>query len=208
MILVPLEAVRAELRVSNSRFIACLSPADSVAAAREFIASVKTEFPDATHHVPAFAIGGGNAVTEFCSDDGEPSGTAGRPLLSVIKGSGFGNVAIVVVRYFGGTLLGTGGLVRAYQDAGKAALAAARGAILRPTATLALSPPYAMFERAKSLAAGLGARIVSERFGEAVEMELEIPEEALERFSAGLSDLSSGSLSATVLSTRMSPWPS
>ena len=116
----------------NSRFIATISPADDVEAARAFIHRVRQEFPDASHHVPAFVIGGGNTCTEFCSDDGEPSGTSGRPLLAVLKGSGLGNVAVVVSRYFGGTLLGTGGLVKAYSEAGKAVVAAVGRAALVP----------------------------------------------------------------------------
>ena len=82
-----------------------------------FIARIKKEFADASHNVPAYIIGGGNTVTEFCSDDGEPNGTSGKPALAVLRGSGLGDVAVVVTRYFGGTLLGTGGLVKAYTEA-------------------------------------------------------------------------------------------
>src|SRR5688572_32780456 len=77
---------------------------------------IRKEFADANHNVPVYLIGGGNTVTEYFSDDGEPSGTAGRPALAVLRGSGLGDVAVVVTRYFGGTLLGTGGLVKAYTE--------------------------------------------------------------------------------------------
>ena len=97
----------------NSRFIATLAPVFSPEEARTFIAHIKKEFADASHNVPAYIIGGGNTVTEFCSDDGEPSGTSGKPALAVLRGSGLGDVAVVITRYFGGTLLGTGGLVKA-----------------------------------------------------------------------------------------------
>lgn len=205
--LVPLEPVRAETRASNSRFISCLSPVDSPAAAREFVAAVKAEFPDATHHVPAFVVGGGNSVTEFCSDDGEPSGTAGRPLLAVLKGSGLGNVAVVAVRYFGGTLLGTGGLVRAYQEAGRAVLALTSKAELRETLKLSLTAPYALLERTRMLVSSVGGRLEGESFGEAVELSVDLPAEALERLATGLSDLSSGSMRPVVESRRMAAWP-
>ena len=98
----------------NSRFIGTAGPAASVAAAQEFINSIRDRYPDASHHAYAFSVGFGATVTEGMSDDGEPSGTAGRPVLAVVKGSGLGDVAVVVSRFFGGTKLGTGGLVRAY----------------------------------------------------------------------------------------------
>src|SRR5574340_1436809 len=104
-----------EITVVNSRFIADLSPVFSIDEARSFIARIKAKHPAASHHVPAFIIGHGASTTEHCSDDGEPAGTAGRPALAVLKGSGLGDVVVVVTRYFGGTKLGTGGLVRAWR---------------------------------------------------------------------------------------------
>src|SRR5215216_7189866 len=121
--LVPLHEIRRELIVVNSRFIATLVPAFNIDEARSFLARIRHEFGDASHNVPAYIIGGGNTVTEYFSDDGEPSGTAGKPTLMVLRGSGLGDVAVVITRYFGGTLLGTGGLVRAYGAAVKAVLA-------------------------------------------------------------------------------------
>src|SRR5215216_5950308 len=120
---VPLDEIRRELVVVNSRFIATLAPVSTIDAARAFLSRIRKEFGDASHNVPAYIIGGGNTVTEYFSDDGEPSGTAGRPALAVLRGSGLGDVVVVVTRYFGGTLLGTGGLVRAYGAAVKAVLA-------------------------------------------------------------------------------------
>ena len=115
--LIPANEIQRELMVLNSRFIATLTPVFSVEEARAFINRVRVKFGDATHNVPAYIIGGGNSIIENCSDDGEPFGTAGRPALAVLRGSGLGDVAVVVTRYFGGTLLGTGGLVRAYTEA-------------------------------------------------------------------------------------------
>ena len=106
---IPAEETRTEIRVSNSRFIATAAPAFSVKEARAFIDRIKAEFRDASHNVPAFVIGFGPSVTAHCNDDGEPSGTAGRPILAVLQGSGLGDIAVVVTRYFGGTKLGTGG---------------------------------------------------------------------------------------------------
>ena len=119
---IPEKFTETEITVVNSRFIASAAPVFSNDEARAFINSVKERFPDATHHVPAYVIGYGNSVSAYCTDDGEPSGSAGRPLLAVVQGSGLGDICVVVTRYFGGTKLGIGGLVRAYGDAGKAVL--------------------------------------------------------------------------------------
>ena len=120
---IPLERTRTEIRVKNSRFIATLAPVFSVVEAKAFIKEIKTEFSDASHNVPCYIVGFEPSMIAHTSDDGEPSGTAGRPALAVLQGSGLGDVAVVVTRYFGGTKLGTGGLVRAHGEAGKDVLA-------------------------------------------------------------------------------------
>src|SRR5262249_27232794 len=98
-ILIPAERARAEIRVVNSRFIASAAPTASVEAARAFIAEQRAAMPDASHHVYAYVIGHGATTTLGMSDDGEPSGTAGRPALAVLRGSGLGDVTLVVTRY-------------------------------------------------------------------------------------------------------------
>jgi uncharacterized YigZ family protein len=207
MLIVPLEPVRAETVVVNSRFIASLSPASSVEEARAFIAAIRAEFPDATHNVPAFIVGGGRSVTEFCSDDGEPSGTSGRPLLAVLKGSGLGDLAVVVTRYFGGTLLGTGGLVKAYGEAGKLVLAKARRAALVETDRLEFELPYQLFDRLRLMVAGLGASVVEEKFEEVVRLAVEVASCDRASFEEGLRELSSGGVSARLAGTRMARRP-
>jgi uncharacterized YigZ family protein len=149
--LIPAREARSELRVLNSRFIASLAPAFSVEQARGFVARIRAEFPDASHHVPAYLIGHGRSVVAHCHDDGEPSGTAGRPALAVLQGSGMGDVAAMVTRYFGGTKLGTGGLVRAYGDAVREVLAVTPRAVRVATHTIALALPYPLYERAARL---------------------------------------------------------
>ncbi len=109
----------------KSRFIATLSPVSDLNEASDFIEEMKKKYWDARHNCYAFVIGDNNEVTR-CSDDGEPSGTAGRPMLEVLMGEGIHNAAVVVTRYFGGVLLGTGGLVRAYQAAVKAGIGDAK----------------------------------------------------------------------------------
>ncbi|MCI5503125.1 MAG: YigZ family protein [Eubacterium sp.] len=110
-----------EIVEKKSRFIAHVQSAQSVEEAQQFIDEIKKKYWDARHNCSAFSVGIDSVVTRS-SDDGEPSGTAGKPILEVILGSGIHNIVIVVTRYFGGTLLGTGGLVRAYTEAARAGI--------------------------------------------------------------------------------------
>ena len=116
-----LEQAEAEIVEKKSRFIATVRPVKTEEDARNFIEEMKKKYWDATHHVFAYQLGERNEIQRF-SDDGEPQGTAGLPVLNVLKGEDVKNTAIVVTRYFGGTLLGTGGLVRAYGKAAKEGL--------------------------------------------------------------------------------------
>ncbi len=109
----------------KSRFIATLLPVDTEEEASGFIAAMKKKYWDARHNCSAYILGKRGEISR-CSDDGEPSGTAGRPMLEVLSGAGLTNVCAVVTRYFGGTLLGTGGLVRAYTQAVKEAVVASK----------------------------------------------------------------------------------
>ena len=167
---VPAHTTRCEIRASNSRFIASLAPATSVGEARAYIATIRTEMPDATHHVYAYVIGHGATTTLGMSDDGEPSGTAGRPALAVLNGSGLGDVVVVVTRYFGGTLLGTGGLVHAYGDAVRAILELTPRVekIARQQCVLVMS--YAQYEGVKRTIAQYDYRIDDEQFAGDVTM--------------------------------------
>ncbi|MFA6366425.1 MAG: YigZ family protein [Candidatus Hydrogenedentales bacterium] len=199
---VPLGPARAEIVVVNSRFIASLDYVETVDEARSFMASIRREFSDATHNVPAFIVGGGNSSTEFCSDDGEPSGTSGRPLLSVLRGSGLGNVAVVVTRYFGGTLLGTGGLVKAYSEAGKKVLEQTDRALLTELTTLRIELPYAHFDGLRMILPRFKASIASEVFTESVRIEVDVPSDEVARFLSTLADLSSGVARTISLGSR------
>jgi len=196
---IPAAPAETEILVVNSRFIASLSPAFSVEEARAFQKSIRQRFPDATHHVPAFVIGHGNSVITHCSDDGEPSGTAGRPALAVLQGSGLGDAAVVVTRYFGGTLLGTGGLVKAYGDAVRAVLKLARRAVKVPTTTLGVQLPYPLFEQVQRLAVARGAEVLESQFLTDVTLMLRFRDEELEAFYEQLAHLSAGQVTPVVL---------
>ena len=143
-----LEHFQTELVIKHSRFIAEVFPVDNQAAARELLKEQKQKYFDSTHVVHAFVIGK-NAEILGMSDDGEPSGTAGRPVLDVLKGSGCTNIILTVTRYFGGTLLGTGGLVKAYSDSAKAVLEIAKFEPIIEKSNFKFTLNYDMYEKVK-----------------------------------------------------------
>ncbi|MBN1312376.1 MAG: YigZ family protein [Anaerolineae bacterium] len=189
---IPAKTTRVEIRVVNSRFIATIGEARSVEEARVFIDAIRGEFADATHNVYAFRVGYGGSVTEGMSDDGEPPGTAGRPALSVLRGADLGDVVLVITRYFGGTKLGTGGLVRAYTQSTQEALAdLPRGErVERRSGQITL--PYALYEQAKMLITAHGGDISKEDFAGEVTLLVVFPIDACSAFEAALAELSAG----------------
>ena len=197
--LIPLHEIRREHVVVNSKFIATLAPVLNTDEAREFIARIKKEFADASHNVPAYIIGGGNTLTEYFSDDGEPSGTAGKPALTVLRGSGLGDVAVVVTRYFGGTLLGTGGLVKAYTESTQMVVnAVGRGR--RVTVYMAMvALPYNLLERVRLIVKRNRGEVIGEDFAADITMTLQLPIESFEGLQGELRELSAGKLKAEVI---------
>lgn len=190
--LIPLEPVQTEILVVNSRFITNLEYAGSVEEARAHLARVRGHHPTATHNVSAFIIGHGNSIITHCSDDGEPSGTAGRPALAVLQGSGLGNVSVVVTRYFGGTLLGTGGLVRAYGDAVREVLKGVKFAALLPTTTLMFITPYRLYDQVLRLIEAHNGQVLDTAFLEEITVTVRFKDEEVEAFSGQLGNLSAG----------------
>jgi uncharacterized YigZ family protein len=199
--LIPAREVRIEMRVVNSRFIATVAPVFSVEEARAFVDRIKAEFADATHNVSAYVVGHGASVIAHSTDDGEPSGTAGRPTLAVLQGSDLGDVAVVVTRYFGGTKLGTGGLVRAYGDAVREVLKALPRAAKVPTHTVTATMPYNLFERVRQLVAAHGGQVLDETFAAEVTVTARFPVTRFSGFQSGLQELSGGKLMAEVVAT-------
>jgi uncharacterized YigZ family protein len=197
--LVPAETTRIENVVVNSRFVATVGRADTVAEAKAFIQSVRDEMPDATHHVYAFKVGYGANITEGMSDDGEPSGTSGPPILAVLRGADVGNVVIVVTRYFGGTKLGTGGLVRAYGGAAKDALAALPVAMKIEKRYVGITFAYTFYERLKLLLADHRAEIDSEEFDAEVTVYAYLPIDQLDSLTSALQNLTAGQVTPIVL---------
>ena len=199
---IPAAETRIDMRVKNSRFLATIAPVFSVEEAKAFVGRIKEEFADATHNVPAYVVGYGPAVTAHCNDDGEPAGTAGRPVLAVLQGSGLGDTAIVVTRYFGGTKLGTGGLVRAYGDAARAVLEAVPRAEKVPTHTVLLAVPYPLFEQVRLLVQAQNGQILDETFAADVTMTARFAVERFPSFQTALSELSNGTLEAEIVETN------
>ena len=199
---IPLTEIRREHVVMNSRFIATLAPVITVEDARAFINRIKREFTDASHNVPAYVIGGGNTIMEYCSDDGEPSGTSGKPALAVLRGSGLGDVGIVIARYFGGTLLGTGGLVKAYTESTQLVVnAVERGKRVQVHLVMA-SIPYNLLERIRLMVGRVNGDVLDEDFAGDVTMTLQLPVEGFDRFQNELQELSAGKIRAELIETK------
>lgn len=200
--LVPLTEIRREQTVVNSRFIATLAPAFSIDEARAFIKRIRAEFADATHNVPAYIIGGGNTVTEYFSDDGEPSGTSGKPALTVLRGSGLGDAVLVVTRYFGGTLLGTGGLVKAYTEAAQSVVNTVERGRRVPVHVAMAAIPYNLLERVRLLVAKNYGKVLGEDFAGDITLTMQFPVENYEAFQTDLRELSAGKIQAEVIETK------
>ena len=145
------ESAEAEYIIERSRFIAHASPAETPEEARLFVSEIKERYKDATHNVPAFVCGAGKEH-QWASDDGEPSGTSGMPVLKLITAEDLTNLVIVITRYFGGIKLGTGGLARAYTHAAKLAIDAAGICEVRESAILTYSFDYTFLNRIQNIA--------------------------------------------------------
>ena len=190
---IPAGEHRTRDEVSRSRFVTTLAPAPTVDAAHAFVARVRAEFPDATHNCWAFVVGPpGSTGRVGMSDDGEPHGTAGRPMLTALLHSGVGDVAAVVTRYYGGTKLGTGGLVRAYGGGVASALAtlptAERVTWVRRVAVV----DYPAVAVVRQLVAAHGGRVAGEVYAGDVRFDLQLPEAAADTFARALRDATRG----------------
>ncbi len=200
--IIPAREARTELKVVNSRFIASTGPAFSLEEAKEFITRTRMEFNDASHNVPAYIIGHGSSTINHCNDDGEPSGTAGRPVLAVLQGSGLGDIVIVITRYFGGTKLGTGGLVRAYSDATRSVLQILPRAQKIPTHTVSVSFPYNLYDRVKLLVETNRGELLEQNFAAQVNITARFSFDDLPDFQNNIRDVSRGKIQAEIIATN------
>ena len=205
--IIPAQETRRELIVQKSRFIATAAAVFSVDEAKSLINRIRQEFSDASHNVPGYIVGHGASVIMHCSDDGEPSGTAGRPILGVMKGSGLGNVGLVVTRYFGGIKLGTGGLVHAYSDAARAVLEATPRAQRLKVHNVIISIPYPFFESTKLLIYTHRGKILEETFSTDVMISAQFIVQYFNQFNEELIDLTHGNSTAYIIDTTQATLP-
>ncbi len=198
--LVPAETVRTELIIKKSRFLTTIQRATAVSAARESIAALRAAMPDANHHVYAFRVGFGKSVTEGMSDDGEPKGTAGPPTLAVVRGSDVGDILLVTARYFGGTKLGTGGLVRAYAESAQEALRELRTELKVERQLVGIELPYSFYDIVKLMIERHNGTIEDETFEVQVLVIARFIVPDLQRFSTELRERTAGKVSPVILS--------
>lgn len=196
---VPASRYSVESWAKNSRFISTIGPAFSVSDAREFIAEICELYKDATHNVPAYVIGSGPSTTAHASDDGEPSGTAGKPALSVLMGSGLGDTVLVITRYFGGTKLGTGGLVKAYSHAAREAVLGVPKARKIRIHQASITCPYSMYERTLRVLRLHDALNIQEVFTDQVRIEFALPTTGASSLQSAVNELSNGQLTVEIL---------
>ena len=189
--LVPTQFGEDEFYEKKSRFIGRVWPVDTEEEALEKIQAMKKQHYDATHNCWAYIIRDG--AVRF-SDDGEPGGTAGMPMLQVLQREGLYNVVCVVTRYFGGILLGAGGLVRAYTKGATIAVDAAGKSMKRVWTVLSVPCPYSYYERVKLEVAAFGGVIRTTDFGSEVELEILLPEAKVQPFLERLTDLSAATI--------------
>lgn len=186
-----------EIVEKKSRFIATVRPVETKEEAEAFIAQMKKQYWDARHNCSAYVLGAGNE-TMHSSDDGEPSGTAGRPMLSVLTGADIHNVAVVVTRYFGGVLLGTGGLVRAYQGAVAAALEHADIAEQVPLLELDAIVEYGDMSKVEYYVnQNSEVRLEGSEYTDKVKMMMLVDPEKIERVMEDLTQVTSGKIMLT-----------
>lgn len=182
---------QAEIEVKKSRFIAIAVPCDSPEQVKELVSQTRKEHPQANHVVHA-AVLGPQGTSYSMSDDHEPKNTAGRPALEVLKGSGITNIVILIVRYFGGTLLGTGGLVKAYGDSAKAVLDGVETEELIAKSTFSVVTGYDMYEQMKKLLVEHGCADIKEEFTTEIHFTGSIPTTNTEALGKAVIELSSG----------------
>jgi len=195
---IPARRHRVEETIQRSRFITTVAHAPSAADARAFIDQIKAEFPDATHNCWAFAAGPPADTAQVgMGDEGEPHGTAGRPMLNVLHHGGVGEIAAVVTRYYGGVKLGKGGLVRAYSSGVQHALEGLPTVEKVDRSPVEIVVEYGALEGLRRLLTELEAPIEGEVFGETVVLRVQVPQGNLGALEEGLADLTRGAGSIT-----------
>lgn len=194
---IPTARAEAEIEVKKSRFIAIAIPANSLENVKKAVQQVRSEHPDATHVVHAAVIGKAGTIYSS-SDDKEPKNTAGRPALEVVKGSGITDIAVCIVRYFGGTLLGTGGLVKAYGDSAKEVLKIVPTEELIEKSEYRMILPYNAYTLIKRLLESVEATIDEEKFDTMIEISGKLPSSNTSKMKEGTDDIGQGRIALDI----------
>ncbi len=172
---VPLKKSRLRFTVHGSRFIATLAPADDQEEVSKILDQVRAEFPDATHHTYAYRVGSGSSLIERSSDDREPAGTAGPPMLQVLQGHNISDALVIGTRYFGGTKLGIGGLTRAYRDCARRVLEEAKLKKKEPLQKYCLQLAYEDLGTVTRFIETLEGTIINLDYSDTVTMYIQVP---------------------------------
>lgn len=191
--------------INKSRFIGYAAPCTTQEQALEFLASIRTKHKDASHNCFAYVIGRNSGIARY-SDDGEPSGTAGMPIIEVIKARGVVDVCVVVTRYFGGVLLGAGGLVRAYAQGSKVALDAAQVVVMHKTNRYAFDTDYSSVGKLDYWLADQPVQVNERAFAAEVTYDISVKLEDSGEFLDGLMRISMGRIEPVLLADGYQPW--
>lgn len=180
--LTPQKPVRIQFNIKGSKFIATFAPTESEERAKQFIEEVSEEFPEANHHTYAYRIGVGSGLIERISDDREPAGTAGPPMLQVLQGNNISNALVVATRYFGGTKLGIGGLTRAYRECARLSIEGSNLVCREPVETCMLKFHYEYYGAVSRLIQAHEGNILSVKYTAEVKITLNLPFRVIEFF--------------------------
>ena len=200
---IPTQAAESEFVEKRSRFIGYIKPVETEAEARAFVEEIKKRHYDARHNCWCYLLREGGVVRY--SDDGEPQGTAGQPMLGVFEKEGITNLVCVVTRYFGGILLGTGGLLRAYTKGAKDALDAAGVSVVRRWVRQLVPCTYSLYERLKQETERFGAVIEDTEYGADIVLTVLVPEELSDAYAARILDFTAGTVETLVDSEVFQP---
>ena len=190
-----------EFIINKSRFIGYAAPCETEAEALAFLQSIRTKHKDATHNCYAYIIGKNAGIMRY-SDDGEPGGTAGMPIIEVMKARGVVNCAVVVTRYFGGILLGTGGLVRVYTQGAQVAVAAAGVQRMSLYTVALIACPYNLYDIVTHLLPEYDCAVEETDYGADVTLTVTLPAGGEDRLNAGLAEATAGTVYAEVMETK------
>ncbi len=202
---IPTQAAESEFVEKRSRFIGYIKPVETEAEARAFVEEIKKRHYDARHNCWCYLLREGGVVRY--SDDGEPQGTAGQPMLGVFEKEGITDLVCVVTRYFGGILLGTGGLLRAYTKGAKDALDAAGVSVVRRWVRQLVPCTYSLYERLKQETERFGAVIEDTEYGADIVLTVLVPEELSDAYAARILDFTAGTVETLVDGEVFQPVP-